>query len=449
MKQTIISLLAGAFCLVSASSAYTAAPIDSANFATCNESPGGSRTVRSNGFVKGLFVVSSNLPGATFSTNPNDANGLADRNIECAHFDDRTSGGTVIIPWRQFDRGPGAQGGRYNWDFVESQIQPWADRGQVVNLLVWPAVQKESQKFPSGQSATPQFILDEPGVSFKCPEGTAQGTGTNGQLPLPKFWEGRVKNPYRTALKELVRRYENDNRINYFRFGIGVGAESYPANGTTTPTNFCRDKFVSLFSGANDTEKANKAFTTWLNFTKETVRVFRNFDSNKPIVVTLNDFRTRSSQGVNKFANDTENEATRSLGGAPKLGLGVQGATTSDLDRWNASPRQRCNANWCKLFNDNKNAGIVLQVQTPTHSGVIGRPNENTNVPECASGNNNGVAGCMKTGNLVELMDFARNRGANSFELYPYEWYVVNDTALNFNASDGVSYRNAMDRAKN
>jgi len=211
MKNISVILLAVSNLLI-LSSIQTQAqdPINSANYAHCNESPGGSSTVRANGFVSGLFVVSSNLPGATFSTNPNDANGLADRNIECAHFDNRTSGGTVIIPWRQFDRGAGASGGRYNWSFIEEQIEPWDSRGQVVNLLVWPAVQKESQKFPQGQPATPQYILDLSGVTFQCPEGTAQGTGSNGQLPLPKFWEGRVKKPYRQALQALVNRYEND-----------------------------------------------------------------------------------------------------------------------------------------------------------------------------------------------------------------------------------------------
>ena len=420
---------------------------NTADHPDCVQSPGGSSTVRTDGFVKGLHVVSSNLPGGTFSTNPADPNGLADRNIECAHFDDRTSGGTIIIPWRQFDRGPNANP-RYRWGFVEDQIRPWAERGQVVNLLVWPAVQKASQRFPEGQSATPQYILNMGGVTFTCPEGTTQGTGTNGQLPLPKFWEGRVKDRYREALEAFVRRYENDPRVNYFRFGIGVGAESYPANGTTTPTNFCRDAFVGLFAGDTDTQRANKAYNTWLTFTKESVRAFRGFDSNKPIVVTLNDFRTRPAQGVNKFANDTADEATRTLQGLPPLGLGVQGATTKDVDRWNASPRQRCNANWCKLFNDRKTLGIPLQVQTPTHSGPIGRPDENRGVPGCEDGNN-GPVGCMNTGNLPELMDFARARGANSFELYPYEWYVVNDTKHPFYNTERSKYRGALDRAKN
>ena len=442
MKRILVVL--GAAVGMAAAHADAQDP-NTADHPTCEQRPGGSSTTRSDGFVKGLHVVSSNLPGGTLADGPNDANGLADRNIECAHFDDRTSGGTVIIPWRQFDRGPNAKN-RYRWDFVEDQIRPWADRGQVVNLLVWPAVQKESQRFPQGQSATPQYVLNMRGVTFTCPEGSAQDTGTNGQLPLPKFWERRVKDRYREALRAMVARYENDDRVNYFRFGIGVGAESYPANGTTTPTNFCRDAFVGLFAGDTDTQQANRAYNTWRNFTLESVREFRKFDSAKPIVVTLNDFRTRTSQGVNKFANDTANEATRNFHGWPRLGLGVQGATTADVARWNASPRQRCNANWCKLFNDRKTMGLPLQVQTPTHSGVNGRPGESN---ACPGNKNDGPAGCMKTGNLAELMDFARNRGSNSFELYPYEWYVVNDTAHPWHDAYRDQYRGAMDRAKN
>jgi hypothetical protein len=449
MRTCLLSLSA-VFALQSLP-ALAADPINSADHPTCNESPGGSSTIRRDGFVKGLHVVSSNLPGATFN---DDANGLADRNIECAHFDDRTSGGTVIIPWRQFDTGSSANGGRYFWDFIEEQIEPWASRGQVVNLLVWPAVQKESQKFPDGQSATPQFILNKSDVTFTCPDGSAQDTGSNGEVPIPKMWESRVYTPYRQALEALVNRYENDDRINYFRFGIGVGAESYPANGTTTPTNFCRDTFVNLFPGSDDTQRANTAFNTWLDYTVDSVQAFRSFDSAKPVVVTLNDFRTRSSQGINKFANDTANAATGNYLGYPPLGLGVQGATTKDVERWNASPRERCNANWCVLFNQRKSAGIPLQVQTPTHSGVNGRPDQNLDDARCVNQQtmkpqNSGPAGCMNTGNLAELMDFARARGANSFELYPYEWYIINDTAEPFYTDFQVQYRGAMDRAKN
>lgn len=417
-------------------------PNDAA-YANCDEAPGGSRTVRTNGFAQGLYVVSSNLPDATFT---DDANGLADRNIVCAHWDDRTSGGTVVIPWAQFDRGEGMSGGRYDWSFVEEQIAPWAVRGQLVNLLVWPAVQKESQQFPDGQPATPAYIMNQPGVTFQCPDGSAQGTGSSGELPLPKFWEGRVKTPYREALLALVERYEDDDRINYFRFGIGVGAESYPANGTTTPTNYCRDDFISIFAGDNETQKANKAFNVWLGHAKESVLAFRAFDSAKPIVVTVNDFRTSTAQGLNKFPNDLANQATRNYHGYPLAGLGVQGATTADKDRWNASPRQRCNANWCVLFNSRKTLNIPLQLQTPTHSGVKGRPEESV---DCPGSDNVGADGCMKTGNMAELIGFAAARGVNAYELYPYEWQVANDTAQRFYPDHDAEYGAALDSVKN
>ena len=439
-----IAIVLGLAAITALPGAALAQDPNTADHPSCDERPGGSRTVRTDGFVRGLHVVSSNLPGGTYAKDPSDPNGLADRNIECAHFDDRTSGGTVIIPWRQFDRGPDAKN-RYRWGFVEDQIRPWAERGQVVNLLVWPASQKESQLFPNGRSATPQYVL-RTGATFQCPDGTTQDNGSSGKFKIPKFWEARVRDRYQEALTAFAARYDGDPRVNYFRFGIGVGAESYPANGTTGPDNFCRENFVALFPGDTDAQRANRAFNTWRTHALGMVRFFRELDTETPIVVTLNDFRTRSTQGVNKFPNDVAREATRNHHGYPRLGLGVQGATTADVDRWNAKPRKRCNANWCKLFNDQKTANIPLQLQTPNHSGVNGRPGESDACPDTR---NDGPAGCMTTGNLAVLMDFARARGANSFELYPYEWYVVNDTAFRFHGTNRDQYRGAMDRAKN
>lgn len=420
-------------------------------FAPCDQPKGAHSTTQRNGFAPGLYVVSSNLPGATFKPDGT----LASRNIVCAHQDRRTSGGTVVIPWAAFDKRDASGRGSFDWRFVEQQMAPWVVRGQKVNLLVWPAVQKEDQKFPAGQSATPQYILDQPDLLFQCPNGTTQGTSSVGTLPLPKFWRAEVYTKYAQAVRQFVLRFQDDPNVNYFRFGIGVGAESYPANGATAPNNFCMRTFIQQFPGSTDEARANSAFNVWKDYVAGRIRAFRRFNSNKPIIVTVNDFRTKSSgQALNEFPDMIANEATREFNGFPKLGLGVQGATTKDVDRWNE--QERCNANWCAIFNRNKNLAIPLQLQTPTHSGVYGPPGPGNPIARCQGTQNNGALGCMNTGNMAVLIAFALQRGVRSFELYPYEWYVANDKRFttnpdleNFYELFGNEYRAALDSASN
>ena len=403
-----------------------------------------------NGFTPGLFVTTSNLPGATYNLDGS----LAQRKIVCAHMDERTNGGSIIIPWSQFD--PDGRG-KYDWNFVDSQMKPWVDRGQVVNLLVWPAVQKKDQLFPDGESATPDRIMQGEGMTYQCPDGSAQG-GLSEGIPLPKFWKKEVYSKYTRALKAFVRRYEDHPNVNVFRFGIGVGAESYPGNGATTPTNFCMETFVNQFEGNSYEEKAQNAYETWSAYVVREIRAFRRFHSKKPIVVTINSFYTLSKQDSLEFPRMVAEKATeeyiRKGVELPRLGLGVQGATTQGFDEHSST---ECYADWCNIFNETKKLGIALQLQTPLHSGVNGRPGSWQSIEECQEARkNNGRYGCTNTGSLVELIDYALSVGVNIFDLYPYEWLVANDSnwnnnppELNWNAIYGADYRKALDKASN
>lgn len=428
-------------------------------FSACDQPKGDHSIEEKDGFVPGLYIVTSNLPGATYNLDGT----LNHRSIVCAHQDTRTSGGSVIIPWAQFDKRNLQGQGSFDWTFVEEQMKPWVDRGQKVNLLVWPAVQQEKQLFPAGQSATPSYIFGLPNITFLCPDGSPQSGVLgefSGAIPVPRMWVSDVWVRYAQALKAFVRRYENHPNVNYFRFGIGVGAESYPANGATTPTNYCMNTFINLFDGNNLTEKADNAYNTWKKYVAHRVQAFRRFNSKKPIVVTVNDFYTRSGQDMNGFPNMIADLATNSYSNYPKLGLGVQGATTRDIELYNSN--QRTYANWGALFEQYKNLGVPLQLQTPLNSGVNGRPGPTHPMPECrltdTSGKylNNGRYGCTNTGNLAELIPFARNRGVRSFELYPYEYFVCNDKSfsitapeLNWHEQYGVQYNNAVNDACN
>ena len=427
-----------------------------ARYEACDQPKGQYSTNRLGGFVPGLFAVTSNLPGATWNRDGS----LALQKIVCAHEDQRTSGGSVVIPWAQFDKRDGQGSGYFDWNFVDEQMAPWVARGQVVNLLVWPAVQKKDQLFPDGASATPDYIMNELNMTYQCPDGSAQG-GTSEGIPLPMFWKPEVYLKYAQALEQFVARYQDHPNVSYFRFGIGVGAESYPGNGATTHNNYCMSTFVNLFEGDTYEDKAMNAYSTWTDYAIKRVRAFRQFNSRKPIVVTVNSFATLAAIDQNDFPRMIAYEATTyyediSYGVEyPKLGLGVQGATTNDIDLWNSG--KQCYANWCALFNEVKNLNVPLQVQTPLHSGVNGRPGPWQSFQECQTlRENNGRFGCTNTGNLAELIDFALSVGVNSFELYPYEWQVANDKGwsndppeLNWYNIYGQQYRDALDKASN
>jgi hypothetical protein len=408
-----------------------------------------------DGFVPGLYVVTSNLPGA--ATNPNGTPCM--KKIVHCHQDHRTSGGSVVIPWAQFDKRDGNGSGHFDWDFVDSQMKPWIDRGQVVNLLVWPAVQKKDQLFPNGGSATPDYIMNLPNMTYQCPNGSAQSGCVSEGIPLPKFWKPEVYQKYHQALKQFVKHYENHPSVSYFRFGIGVGAESYPGNGCTTPDNYGMSTLIDQFDGKNREEKARNAYNGWTRYAVGRVRAFRKLNSKKPIVVTINNFSTLKSIDKTDFAHMIAEAATDDfvVDGVeyPKLGLGVQGATTNDVEKYHKG--QKCYADWGKIFNDSKHLGIPLQIQTPLHSGVNGRPGPWQKRKECRQlRKNNGKLGVTNTGNLAELIDFSLSVGANAFELYPYEWLVANDKRwcdedpdLNWHKIHGDHYSKALTKASN
>lgn len=412
-------------------------------------------TVHKDGFVPGLFIVTSNIPGATYNCDGT----LCEKKVALCHEDPRTSGGSVVIPWAQFDKRDGEGGGYFDWDFVDQQMEPWIARGQVVNLLVWPAVQKKDQLFPNGGSATPDYIMNQPDMTYQCPDGSAQSGCCSQGIPLPKFWKPEVYQKYGQALKQFVKRYEDHPSVNYFRFGIGVGAESYPGNGCTMPHNYGMSTLVDQFEGANHEEKAKKAYKTWSNYAAGRVSAFRQFNSKKPIVVTINNFSTLEGIDKTDFPHMIAHEATKdySVDGVeyPKLGLGVQGATTNDVDKYNKG--EMCYADWGTIFKKSKDLGVPLQIQTPLHSGVNGRPGPCQQRKECqVKKKNNGKYGVTNTGNLSELIDFSLSVGANAFELYPYEWMVANDThwcnkepELNWHAKYGKQYSDALTKASN
>lgn len=226
------------------------------------------------------------------------------------------------------------------------------------------------------------------------------------------------------------------------------------------PDNYGMSTLVDQFEGDTHDEKAKNAYNTWSNYVAGRVRAFRQFNSRKPIVVTINNFSTLKGIDKTKFPHMIAKEATKDFVSDdgveyPKLGLGVQGATTNDIDKYNKG--EQCYADWGAIFKQAKDLGVPLQIQTPLHSGVNGRPGPCQKMKECREKKkNNGKLGVTNTGNMAELIDFSLSVGANAFELYPYEWLVANDKhwcnahpELNWHEKYGKQYGDALDRASN
>ena len=216
---------------------------------------------------------------------------------------------------------------------------------------------------------------------------------------------------------------------------------------------------VEQFSGKTYKEKAQNAYDTWWKYVAGRIRAFRRFNSKKPIVVTINNFSTLKGIDKTVFPHMIAKEATRDYAADdveyPKLGLGVQGATTNDIERYNKG--EKCYADWGTIFNEVKILGIPLQLQTPLHSGVNGVPGPKQKMRECREPRkNNGKLGVTNTGNMAELIGFALSVGVNAFELYPYEWLIANDKSwsskhpeLNWHKIYGKQYSDALDKASN
>src|ERR1700730_18409111 len=61
-------------------------------------------------------------------------------------------GANIYIPWRNVDKGPGANP-RYDWSSVDQQIGPWVAAGKVVNLIVW------ATGYGAKANATPDYVF--------------------------------------------------------------------------------------------------------------------------------------------------------------------------------------------------------------------------------------------------------------------------------------------------
>ncbi len=361
---------------------------------SCSKAPPASQTSSSNQsnkeMIRGLFLNSSNLPTQDWSR------------IERFILNEPTvSGANIVVPWSAVDRSLDVSP-QYDWSFVYQAAQPWIDAGKKVNILLWGAAQKSEQEF-NNQPVTPAYVLkDTDTVSCQCKVN--KGCELN-PPKTPVFWDTDYQDNYRKVINAAIAEFSDKSWVGYFRFGIGVGAESYPANGVSYEKNPCTKKWEESSIGLSE-EK-------WEAHSLDFIDFLGTLKTPKTILVTINNYG-KSTEIAKKLAAAAANKG---------FGLGTQGLTKNAINLFNQG--KTCYADWCILF-EQYDPKVVLEVQTAAQSNPAGKG---------------------RVGPLPPLLKFGLERGVDIFELYQAEWFVANDPNHHLHKKYGASYRKALQEA--
>lgn len=339
---------------------------------------------------RGLFLNTANLPTQEWSR------------IEKFILNDPTVSGTnIVVPWSTVDRGVNASP-QYDWSYVYEQAQPWIDAGKTVNLLLWGVAQKAEQEF-NGKPITPAYVLKETEtVSCQCKVG---GKCEPNPPKTPVFWDEDYQKHYRNVIKAAVAEFSDKPWVGYFRFGIGVGAESYPGNGVSYEKNPCTQVW--------EKPPINLSETVWRNHSFDFLDFLSTLETPKTILVTINNYGKSDAiaKEIAAYAADKG------------FGIGTQGLTKGAIALYNNG--KDCYADWCDLF-PQYDPLVPLEVQTAAQSNPAGKG---------------------RVGPLPPLLEFGLEKGVDIFELYQAEWFVANDPNHHLHKKYGKSYRQALEAA--
>ena len=353
-------------------------PVDSPTDRTDNNSP------------RGLYLNTANLPTQDWS-----------RIAKFILNDPTVSGTNIVVPWSKVDRGINASP-QYDWSYVYEQAQPWIDAGKKVNILLWGVAQKAEQEF-DGKSITPAYVLQQTEtVSCQCKVG---GKCELDPPETPVFWDEDYQKHYRQVVKAAVAEFSSKPWIGYFRFGIGVGAESYPANGVSYAKNPCTKKWQQ--------PPINLSKSVWREHGLNFIDFLSTLDTSKTILVTINNYGQSYDLAREMAAYAAEKG----------LGIGTQGLTKKAIALDNSD--RPCYADWCDLF-PQYDPQVPLEVQTAAQSNPAGKG---------------------RVGPLPPLLEFGLSKGVDIFELYQAEWFVANDPNHHLYRKYGRVYRETLQKA--
>lgn len=339
---------------------------------------------------RGLFLNTANLPTQEWSR------------IEKFILNDPTvTGANIVVPWSMVDRGEGVSP-QYDWSYVYEQAQPWIDAGKKVNILLWGAAQRSQQEF-NDKPITPAYVLAKTEtVSCQCK------VGGNCEIDPPKtpvFWDEDYQNNYRQVVKAAVAEFSNKPWLGYFRFGIGVGAESYPSNGVSYAKNPCTQEW--------EKPPINLSKEVWREHSLDFLNFLSTLQTPKTILVTINNYGN-SKDLAREMAAYAAKEG---------FGIGTQGLTEKAIALDKAG--ETCYADWCSLF-PQYDSQVLLEVQTAAQSNPAGKG---------------------RVGYLPDLLNFGLGKGVDIFELYQAEWFVANDPKHHLHKKHGKDYRQALEKA--
>lgn len=181
-------------------------------------------------------------------------------------------GAHIDFPWSAVETSAGV----YDWTAVEKTIAPWVAQHKTIGLT-FAGVDEEPGQTTGSPSipATPAYVLAQ------TPTITCTGLTRNGvpqyPPPTPVYWNSGYAVPWRAFIQAAVQKYQNDSRIAYMRFGVGVGGESYLMNGLKS-SQACVAQW----------EAAGMSYSAWVANALSIVDFVGAMKPNKPIFFGLN-----------------------------------------------------------------------------------------------------------------------------------------------------------------
>jgi hypothetical protein len=357
----------------------------------------------------GVFINQTNLPLAA---------AVAPEVDEFILSSSTCDGTNLVIPWNKVN----PSNGTYNWDYVTQEATKWWTAGKRVNLLFWSSAETTGQQFGPGNSELmyPGWVLT-PTTSNTA--NWVENVGRDNRIvKVPVFYRNNFKSKWKTFITAAMAEFSKSkyNRgggmgIGYLRFGVGVGAESYPAN------------FMFISGGPVATANFNKwrargySELVWNNYVTEIldhVQASRVPNSPRQIQVTLNVAAGNNGIQYDSLPNLLVNKCLEH-----KFGIGTQGMVED-------AASGDCYADWCTRFNAIKRLPATQRI--PTEGQTAGQSS-----PTSATNN--------MTGQLTPIIETALANGVQLLELYPQEWFVAYDPDYIVPAAKRTEYRNLLE----
>jgi hypothetical protein len=219
----------------------------------------------------------------------------------------------------------------------------------------------------------------------------------------PAFWQSGYYLNYQAFMAALVQRYGSSPSIGYIRFGLGIGGETTVVNGFSAAA--CQTQLTA----------AGYSTQVWLAYIGRMLDYEQSLHAARQLMVAVD---VPNSNNPDYSIPDSIAAHAVRVG----IGFGSEGLQESDITNYNAG--RHCGVDWCALFN--QYAGQVpLELQTlfasdPTGAGV---------------------------GSLADLLPFAAQRHATSFEIYWADWLIAYDPAYPQYAQYHVAYQQAIQAA--